>query len=131
MRTYLLYNVRIAAGFNRDWFIEGGTMIRRQTLTIVILTLLLSVFISACGGPTANDPPAQDGGTGSDTTLDGKTLLEERCTACHTLDRVESASKSAAGWGLNVREMVGKGAELNASEQEVLIDYLSITYTSP
>jgi hypothetical protein len=106
-------------------------MIRRQTLTIFILTLLLSVFISACGGPPADDPLAQDGGTVSDITLDGKTLLEERCTACHTLDRVESASKSAAGWGLNVREMVGKGAKLNASEQEVLIDYLSITYASP
>lgn len=106
-------------------------MMRRQTATIIILTLLLSVFISACGGPTADDSPAQDGGTVSDITLDGKTLLEERCTACHTLDRVESASKSAAGWGLNVREMVGKGAELNASEQEVLIDYLSITYTYP
>ncbi len=106
-------------------------MIRRHTLMIIILTLLLSVFISACGGPTADDPPVQDGGTVSGITLDGKTLLEERCIACHTLDRVESASKSAAGWGLNVREMVGKGAELNASEQEVLIDYLSITYTSP
>jgi len=103
-------------------------MIRRTTFKIIILALLLSVFISACGGSTGEVSPATEGHTDSETTLDGKTLLEERCTACHTLDRIERASMSAAGWGLNVREMVGKGAELNASEQEVLIQYLSITY---
>ena len=106
-------------------------MIRRKIFAIIMLTLLLSVFISSCGSSTVVVSPAKDVDTGSDITLDGKTLLEERCTACHTLDRVESASKSAAGWGLNVREMVGKGAELNASEKEDLIDYLSITYTYP
>ena len=106
-------------------------MIRRTTFKIAMLTLLLSVFISACGGSTGGVAPTTEVKTDVETIIDGKTLLEERCTACHTLDRVESASKSAAGWGLNVRQMVGKGAELNASEQEVLIEYLSITYTYP
>ncbi len=103
-------------------------MIRRTTFTIVILTLLVSVLISACGGSTGEVSPTTEVNAGPETTLDGKALLEQRCTACHTLERIERASKSAAGWGLNVREMVGKGAELNASEQEVLIEYLSITY---
>ena len=106
-------------------------MMCKRAITIVVLTLIVSVFISACGGSTPDVSPAQNGGTVSVIALDGKTLLEERCTASHTLDRVESASKSAAGWGLSVREMVGKGAELNASEQEASIDYLSITYTYP
>ena len=106
-------------------------MIRRTTFKIAILTLLLSVFISACGGSTGEVAPTTEVNTEAETSIDGKTLLEERCTACHTLDRVESASKSASGWGLNVRDMVGKGAELSALEQEVLIEYLSITYTYP
>jgi len=97
--------------------------IQRTKFRIVILTLLVGVVISACGGSTGVNAKA--------TALNGKVLLEERCTACHALDRIESASKSTAGWGMNVREMVGKGAELNASEQEVLIEYLSITYTYP
>jgi len=101
----------------------------RTKFKIVILALLLGVFISACGGATGEVASTTEVNTEVETSIDGKTLLEERCTACHTLDRVESASKSEAGWGVNVREMVGKGAELNASEQEVLIDYLSITYT--
>ncbi|MGB2897280.1 MAG: hypothetical protein WBB65_14090 [Anaerolineales bacterium] len=95
--------------------------IRRSTFKIVILTLLVSVFVFSCGG-TIEVKPA------SEITLDGKTLLEGRCTACHTLDRIERASKSPADWGINVRRMVGEGAELNASEQEVLIEYLSSTY---
>jgi len=97
--------------------------LQRTNFKIVVLTLLLGVVISACGGSNEVNAKA--------TALNGKVLLEERCTACHTLDRIESASKSTAGWGVNVREMVGKGAELNASEQEELIDYLSITYTYP
>jgi len=105
--------------------------ILRKKFKIIILALLLGVFISACGGAKGEVAPTTEVNTEVETSIDGKTLLEERCTACHTLDRVESASKSAAGWGVNVREMVGKGAELNASEQEVLIDYLSITYTYP
>lgn len=105
--------------------------ILRKKFEIIILTLLLGVLISACGGSTGEVASTTEVNTKVETSIDGKTLLEERCTACHTLDRVESASKSAAGWGMNVREMVGKGAELNASEQEVLIDYLSITYTYP
>ena len=106
-------------------------MISRTTFRIVILTLLLGVFISACGGSTGEVSPITEVNTEAEISIDGKTLLEERCTACHTLDQVESASKSAAGWGLNVRDMVGKGAELSTLEQEVLIEYLSITYTYP
>jgi hypothetical protein len=78
-------------------------MISRTTFRIVILTLLLGVFISACGGSTGEVSPIMEVNTEAEISIDGKTLLEERCTACHTLDQVESASKSAAGWGLNVR----------------------------
>ena len=103
-------------------------MIRRTKFKLVIVLLLTFVFISACGGSAVDVPPTTEMDTGSEAALDGKALLEQRCTKCHTLDRVERESKSAAGWGTNVREMVGKGAELNASEQEVLIEYLSVTY---
>ncbi len=92
-------------------------MFRRSTLKIGILTLVVSVYISACSGNPS-----------SATTLDGPTLLEQRCTECHTLDRVERASKSPAQWETTVRRMVNKGAELNTLEQEVLLEYLSITY---
>ena len=95
-------------------------MIRKSIFRIAILTFLMSVVISACGGSTGVNATA--------TALNGRALLEQRCTECHTLDRVERASMSPERWGLVVRRMVSKGSELNASEQQILIEYLSSTY---
>jgi len=60
--------------------------------------------------------------------LDGQKLVETRCTACHSLDRVTSAKKSADDWASNVKRMVAKGAELSDAEQQAVIQYLSETY---
>jgi mono/diheme cytochrome c family protein len=59
---------------------------------------------------------------------DGASLLEARCTDCHSIDRVKKAKKTHDQWAQNVARMVGKGAQLNATEQSVAIDYLSKTY---
>ena len=59
---------------------------------------------------------------------EGAELLEARCTKCHSLVRVHSAAKSADAWRSTVQRMVGKGAELADTEQEMLIEYLAITY---
>jgi thiosulfate/3-mercaptopyruvate sulfurtransferase len=62
---------------------------------------------------------------GEVTTLDGEKLLKERCTVCHSLDRVYKAKKDKAGWEKTVNQMIGKGAELNDAERQAVIDYLS------
>ena len=59
---------------------------------------------------------------------DGESLLETRCTDCHSLDRVKQAKKTRDQWAQNVTRMVGKGAQLNVDEQSTVIDYLSKTY---
>jgi thiosulfate/3-mercaptopyruvate sulfurtransferase len=56
---------------------------------------------------------------------DGETLVSERCTACHGLDRVHKARKDKAGWEETVDRMIRKGAKLNDSERQAVIDYLS------
>jgi len=61
-------------------------------------------------------------------TLDGESLLQERCTGCHSLGRVEQARKTAADWQKTVERMVAKGAVLNAEEQAAVIKYLAETY---
>ena len=94
-----------------------------RTSTVVAgLAVVLAVggLLLGCGGsaqPTA--PPA---------SVDGATLLQERCTVCHGLDRTTSAQKTREEWAQTVTRMVGKGAELNDGEQETLIDYLTETY---
>lgn len=71
--------------------------------------------------PTAT-PEATEG------PAEGRLLLEDRCVACHTLDRVESAGKSREAWLETVNRMVDYGAQLSDAEKEVLVDYLAETY---
>lgn len=80
--------------------------------------------------PTAppTEVPQEEPPTEPSPAGDGAALLEERCTVCHGLDRTTSARKTREQWEQTVARMVGKGAELNAEEQEILIAYLAETY---
>jgi uncharacterized membrane protein len=76
--------------------------------------------------PTA--PPTEEPEATDAPVEDAQVLLEERCTVCHMLDRVESAQKSREEWASTVARMVEYGAELTDAETTVLIDYLTATY---
>jgi cytochrome c5 len=80
--------------------------------------------------PTAppTEVPQEEPPTEPSPAGDGAALLEERCTVCHGLDRTTSARKTREEWEQTVVRMVGKGAELNEEEQEILIAYLTETY---
>jgi cytochrome c5 len=95
---------------------------------IVFLVLLLGSLFTACGGATREHISAPTAEEGAPSALDGKSLVEERCTQCHDLGRVEQAKKTAEEWKATVERMVGKGAQLNQAEQEVVIQYLAETY---
>jgi hypothetical protein len=97
---------------------------QKQTLITLAVVMTIS-FISACGGstPAPTEEPAEE-----PAAVTGDTLLQERCTGCHGLDRVEQAQKSQEEWEENVSRMVDKGAELNQEEQAILVEYLAETY---
>lgn len=90
--------------------------------------VVLILLVSACSSAAPTNPTDTQGAS-STNTLDGKTIVEQRCTACHNLSRVTSASKTADEWKASVELMVGKGAKLTAQEQQVVIDYLAATYS--
>jgi len=73
-------------------------------ISILLLVLLVGAFLAACG--TSQTPAASTGGQPATTTLDGQTLLQERCTVCHNLDRVTSAHKTTDQWTATVEKMV-------------------------
>jgi peptide/nickel transport system substrate-binding protein len=73
-------------------------------------------------------PPRAEVALMAPAAADGATLLQERCTKCHDLQRVEAAKKTADEWQSTVKRMVSKGAQLNAEEQKVLVEYLAATY---
>ena len=59
---------------------------------------------------------------------DGATLLEKRCSVCHSPDRAKSKHKTAEQWDATVTRMMKKGAKLTGEEKQTLVDYLSKTY---
>jgi hypothetical protein len=93
-----------------------------KSMVLIMTMFVVLLLITQCS-------PAPSGNTTtSSSSLDGKSLVAARCTACHNLDRVQSAHKDANGWKTTVERMVGKGAQLTAEEQSVVIDYLAKTY---
>jgi cytochrome c5 len=103
--------------------------IDRRILTMMLLVVLLGSLLAACGGAKDETAvPTMEQEEAAPVTLDGKSLLEERCTSCHDLGRVERARKTEEGWKTTVERMVEKGARLSQAEQELVIHYLAETY---
>ena len=94
---------------------------KTRTTPLILTLLVLMLFLAACssGASTTTSPT---------TALDGATLVQERCSKCHTLDRITSARGTAAEWTAVVQNMVAKGAQLTPEEETVVINYLSTTY---
>jgi cytochrome c5 len=121
----------------------------RRILPFMVLGLLL---VAACGtadvAPTATEtpipvttePPSEPDEPAATATatateeppappaFDGQAMLQDRCTRCHSLSRVEGASKSEDAWRTTVERMVGYGAVLSTAELEDLVQYLAETY---
>jgi len=104
---------------------KGGQMPKINALTFFIaLSIMVGIFAIGCssGGQRVQIPNDSEL---SAKALEGKRLVEERCTACHTLDRVYAEKEDKAGWTDEVDEMIEKGAKLNAEEREKVIEYLA------
>jgi cytochrome c5 len=80
------------------------------------------------GQPTAPAQATANSAATSAPAADGASLVESRCTACHTLDRVKAAKKTKDQWAATVAKMISNGAKLTPAEQTIVIDYLSKTY---
>ena len=60
--------------------------------------------------------------------LDGQVIVEGKCTACHSTDRIKSARKSAGDWAIQVDKEINRGAQLNSDERNAVIQYLAANY---
>jgi cytochrome c-type biogenesis protein CcmH/NrfF len=92
----------------------------------IILSLLAFVMVTtACAATvtiTNTLPPA------SPTSLDAATLVEERCTVCHSINRIQTARYSASDWKGVVDAMIARGAQLNPAEESLVVDWLAANY---
>ena len=92
-----------------------------RTLVIGLGIILILSIIAGCAGapPTPTPTPTEDPGVA---------LVASRCGTCHPLGNLEAANYDEAGWALTVDRMIGKGAQLNADQKQVVVSYLAKNY---
>jgi len=101
------------------------------TVSLISLWLVMMVVLVACNASSSQPtqaPPVATALPAEKPTLDGATLLDARCSVCHSADRAKQAKKTREQWDQTVTRMVGKGAQLTEAEKTVLLDYLAKTY---
>lgn len=97
-------------------------------ITIFLIILVISACSSANASQTTEPPFSSTSTPASTTAIDGATLVSQRCTACHSMSRIESAHHSAAEWQTIVDSMIRRGARLTPEEETVVVNYLAATY---
>ena len=97
---------------------------KKQTFLLFFLSWVVMVSLVACGGAAPSTSPASP----ANIAPDGKTLVETRCTACHSLSRIQQ-KHNAGDWAAIVTTMVRRGAQLNYDEKAAVTQYLVANYS--
>ena len=90
---------------------------------LVFVLLLTGILLAACGSSGQSSS-----GSNSGTPVSGQALMQERCSVCHSVNRVQSAQKTADQWKTTVDRMISHGAQLTSDEKTTLVNYLAQTY---
>jgi mono/diheme cytochrome c family protein len=60
----------------------------------------------------------------------GRDLVLQSCVECHDLENVVSMRGTADEWRLTVKKMIRLGAEIDSSDAETIISYLSSSFAA-
>ncbi len=90
-------------------------------------TAITETAIIETEAPAATDQTSA-GTPDAEALAAGEKLVQERCSVCHSLSRIESKSASHDQWEQTVNRMIANGAQLNEEEKQLVIDYLAATY---
>ena len=95
---------------------------RIRSAAILFTLLVLIAFTSACSSGSSKTTPS------STSALDGATLVQQRCSVCHPIGRIESSNHTAAQWNTIVNTMISRGAQLTPEEKTVVVNYLAANF---
>jgi len=78
-----------------------------------LAVLVSGMFLSALSIGVAFAQPA------------GKAIVDNACSKCHGIKKVESAKKNAHEWEVTLDRMVKKGAKVKPEERDAALQYLN------
>jgi hypothetical protein len=74
----------------------------------------------------ASNIPTQAPNSSPETALqEGQLLLQERCTQCHSLQKVLQVKRTRTEWKETLAEMESLNVKISDTEKSILLDYLS------
>lgn len=99
-------------------------------ISYIMLALVLSVALGACTSPPGTADPAAPNGAAdpaapADPTDTERALVEQKCSMCHTTQRVFDEDGDAAKWGEIIDRMEKNGLVISGDERTRIIKYLS------
>lgn len=96
---------------------------KNHWIAIFIALLAILVFATACTpGSSTSATPA------TTSSLDGATLVQERCSVCHQLSFIERSKHTAADWQIIVNMMISRGAQLTPEEETIVVSWLTANF---
>jgi len=99
----------------------------KKFVLVMVLAVFICVLLAACSQGNQN-PSGNSSSDSGNLTTQGATLLNERCTQCHSLSRVKNSGHTLDEWKTIVAQMVQMGAQLTPQEEDTLAQYLAQTY---
>ncbi len=99
----------------------------KSQFLLSVAALLAGMWLTGCG-TLASRPspiPLPTSTAAPVASLDGATLLQQRCNACHPATYINGLRGTADQWAGLVSVMVQNGADLNPQEEQVLVKFLA------
>jgi len=96
----------------------------KRSFTLFLLLALLALLVAGCSLLSTPEPTA----TPLPTVHPGQSIVHNRCTSCHDLDRAVNYKSDAKGWGFLVDRMIILGATLSEQQRDLAVDWLATTY---
>jgi len=107
-----------------------GRLSRTNVMLVMAWMVMIVVLIPCSSGSSqpTQVPESMTTAPSGMPALDGATLLDTRCSACHSADKPKKEKETHEQWEKIVTRMISKGAKLTDAEKKVLVDYLAKTY---
>ncbi len=96
----------------------------KNKVFLLLLLFALFILLAACSSGTV----AATNSASASTSSQGATLVQDRCTVCHDISRVEGSRFSATQWKTVVDQMIAKGAHLTPDDETVVVQWLAANY---
>jgi len=98
-------------------------MFKRAGGVVAGVVLICAVMLGATACSSGGGGTVEDAG-GRDTGDPAKSLVDSKCSLCHTLDRVYGATKSQAEWETTVDRMKTNGLVVTDEEYTTIVEFL-------